>query len=57
MRFDQTAIEKGEPKMKLKKRSKSSGQFQLTIDFNLDDFDQHHLTPEVKRKIVEAFES
>lgn len=43
--------------MTLKKRSKSSGQFQLTINFDLDDFDQHHLTADVKKKIVQAFEA
>lgn len=46
-----------DPKMTLKKRSKSSGQFQLTINFDLDDFDQHHLSADVKRKLVQAFES
>jgi len=54
---DSGDIEGSEPRMTLKKRSKSSGQFQLTINFDLDDFDQHHLSADVKRKIVQAFEA
>jgi len=44
-----------DPKMHIKKRSKSSNQFSLTINFDLDDLDHHHLTPMVKEKIISAF--
>ena len=45
-------IDKDEPKMSIKKRSKSSNQFSLTINFSLDDLDHHHLSPMVKNKII-----
>lgn len=43
--------------MHLKRRSKSSTQFQLTINFDLDEIDQHHLTAEVKNKIISAYDA
>ena len=50
-------IDKDEPKMSIKKRSKSSNQFSLTINFSLDDLDHHHLSPMVKNKIIQAYKA